>query len=88
MSSKTNGSKEVKKVSLKYRCKTKNAKLHEQMKEVPDAFTTREWLQDLHHDVHTNECESINGVITKFLHKNKQLQSLGTAVTVVEYECV
>ena len=65
------GSDEAKAASLKYRCKVKNAKLYGQMKETHDAFTTEEWLRDLHHDVHTNKCESINGFITKFMHKNK-----------------
>ena len=63
---------EAKKVFLKYRYKTRNAKLYNaQMKEIQDAFTMREWLEDLHHDVHINKCESINDFSTKVLHKNK-----------------
>jgi hypothetical protein len=48
-----------------------NKNLCDQMTQIHDAFTTEEWLRDLHHDVHTNKCESINGFVAKFLHKNK-----------------
>ena len=40
---------------LRYRCKTKNAKLYSQMKVIHDKFTTDKSLREIHHRWHTNK---------------------------------
>jgi hypothetical protein len=56
---------------LKYRCKTRNARLYTQLRAYHDAYTTDSSLWELWHQVHSNKCESLNGFITKFLPKHK-----------------
>jgi hypothetical protein len=56
---------------LHYRCKTKNAKMYEKMKEVHAIFTTDVKLSEIHHKVNTNLSESANFVVTKVLPKHK-----------------
>jgi hypothetical protein len=57
--------------ALKYRCKTKNSKLYEQLKTHHDKFVTDIWIKDLMHEYDSNKPESFNGFLTKFLPKHK-----------------
>ena len=56
---------------LHYRCKEKNKKMYEKIKDIHAIFTTNEKLREIHHKVNTNLSESANFVVTKFLPKHK-----------------
>jgi hypothetical protein len=56
---------------LHYRCKEKNKKNYENIKEIHAIFTTDEKLREIHHKVNTNLSESANFVVAKFLPKHK-----------------
>jgi hypothetical protein len=58
---------------LHYRCKTKNSKLFGELKEIWEVYCTDECLKDVHHEWHTNKCESMNMFIAKFIPKRFHL---------------
>ena len=62
-----NNEEELKK--LHYRCKTKHSELYSQLLEIWEVYCTDESLQDVHHEWHTNKCESLNNFIAKFIPK-------------------
>jgi hypothetical protein len=55
---------------LHYRCKGKNKKNYEKIKDIHTIFTTNEKLREIHHKVNTNLSEWANFVVTKFLPKH------------------
>jgi hypothetical protein len=58
---------------LYYRCKVKNANLYQQLLDIWNQFCTDESLREVHHEWHTNKCESMNQFITKFIRKCSHL---------------
>jgi hypothetical protein len=54
---------------LYYRCKVKNAKLYQQLFDIWEVYCTDVSLKEVHHSWHTNECESMNQFITKYIQK-------------------
>jgi hypothetical protein len=57
---------------LHYRCKDKNKKMYEKIKDIHAIFTTNEKLREIYHKVNTNLSESANFVVTKFLPKHNK----------------
>lgn len=62
---------EMKAKELHYRCKKKDASLHEQLNEIMACFLTFERLKELAHGMDTNANESINDTIAHFAPKNR-----------------
>jgi hypothetical protein len=66
-----NNPEELKK--LFYRCKTKDRAIYLQILEVWNTYCSDQALRDIHHEWHTNKCESMNKFITKFVLKSTHL---------------
>jgi hypothetical protein len=58
---------------LHYRSKEKNPKLYQQLLTIWEVYGTDEALKEVHHEWHTNKCESMNMFITKFVRKTSHL---------------
>jgi hypothetical protein len=58
---------------LYYRSKEKDSLLYEQLKEIWEVYCTDDALKEVHHEWHTNKCESMNQFITKFVRKSTYL---------------
>jgi hypothetical protein len=58
---------------LFYRCKDKDKAFYEQILEVWNTYCSDKALHDIHHEWHTNKCESMNKFITKFINKSTHL---------------
>jgi hypothetical protein len=57
--------------SLKYRCKTKDAKLYLQLKLHQGKFVTENWVTDLINVFDSSKAGFFNGFLTNFLPKKK-----------------
>ena len=58
---------------LYYRSKEKDSLLYQQLFEIWEVYCTDEALKEVHHEWHTNKCESMNQFITKFIRKSTYL---------------
>ncbi len=56
-----------------YHCKVKDVALYQQIMGIWNTYCLDEALLDLHHEWHTNKCESLNQFVTKFILKSKHL---------------
>jgi hypothetical protein len=66
--------KEMLMAKLRFRDKTgKDKDMYEQCLPHHQAFTTEDALKEIFHELHSNKCESLNGMITKFIPKVKHL---------------
>jgi hypothetical protein len=58
---------------LHYRSKVEDHWLNEQLHEIWEQYCTDESLEEVHHEYHTNKCESLNKFVTKFVDKSVHL---------------
>jgi hypothetical protein len=58
---------------LFYRCKEKDSLLYQQLFDIWEVYCTDDALKEVHHEWHTNKCESMNQFISKFVRKSTYL---------------
>jgi hypothetical protein len=58
---------------LRFRSLVKDKEMHDQVKPHHEAFTSKKALLEVWHGYHSNKCELLNNMITKFVPKKKHM---------------